>query len=104
MEGKTEAVKQFQFSLCSALARICLQQGIWGYNLRRSDEDGRQDGRAQERKGDWQTSFSRGGGVSLSWIICQLLLSLFILMKKASWAATSRDMSLINRFFRYAGW
>ncbi len=30
VEGKSEAVKQFQFSLCSALARICLQQGIWG--------------------------------------------------------------------------
>ncbi len=43
-------------------------------------------------------------GGALSWIICQLLLSLFILTKKEPWAAASRDMSLINRFFRHAGW
>lgn len=28
VEGKTEAVKQFQFSLYSALARICLCKGF----------------------------------------------------------------------------
>jgi len=42
--------------------------------------------------------------VSLPWIMCQLLLSLFILIKRESSGATSRDMSLIDRFCRYAGW
>lgn len=58
---------------------------------------------AKKEKGIGRLALA-GRFVSLPWIMCQLLLSLFILMKKEPRGAAGRDMSLTDRFFRYAGW
>ena len=47
-----------------------------------------------------------GGGFVLDYMPAApfIICSQFILTKKEPWGAASRDMSLINRFLRHAGW